>query len=87
MKSVPSSGYPTIGTQKDGAVQQRGRDLVPSFADENDVTFGDQGAGEFRGQVLVGRTGWQVEGRFGPGEEREWNFGGQLQNKEPHFDR
>lgn len=30
---------------------------------------------------------WQIEGRFGPWEERERNFGGQLEYEEPHFDR
>lgn len=40
-KSVPSSGDPTGGTEKNRAVEQRGCDFVPRLADENEVTSGD----------------------------------------------
>lgn len=55
-KGVPSSGNSTFAAKQNRAVQQRGRDLVPNLAHENDVTFGDQRAGELLGHLFVGRA-------------------------------
>ena len=35
----------------------------------------------------MGWTRRQVEGRFDPWEECEWDFGGQLDDEEPHLHR
>lgn len=61
-KSVPSSSNPARGAEKNCAVQQRGRELVPSLGDENDVAFGDKRARDFGAHSVVGRTMWQIEG-------------------------